>query len=182
MGVTEWGADRDGAEALLASWMEAYGADVLNFAYSYLHNYHLAQDVTQDVFLRAFQHAASFRGESSVKTWLLSITANRCRDHLRSWSAKHELYTLDEQDPKPAAERTEQVVLDRIAQDEVWQMVLELPVKYREVVVLYYFRDLSTKEIAEALDATEEAIRTRLHRARSLLRQRMERDTREASW
>jgi len=166
-------------EILLKSWMGQYGTDVINFAYSYVHNYHQAQDIAQDVFLRAFQNAESFRGDSSIKTWLLSITANRCRDHLRSWSLRNESFTMDEQSPRPASDNTEQTVVDSLARDAVWQIVLGLPIKYREVVVLYYFRDLSTREIGQALGATEEAIRTRLHRARGLLKERMEDDTRE---
>ncbi|MCL6446350.1 MAG: RNA polymerase subunit sigma-24, partial [Alicyclobacillus sp.] len=66
--------------AMLEEWMNLYGQDVMNLAYTYMRNYHMAQDVTQDVFLKAMQKAASFRGDSSVRTWLLAITANRCKD------------------------------------------------------------------------------------------------------
>lgn len=166
-------------ELRLENWMSQYGTDVINFAYSYVHNYHQAQDIAQDVFLRAFQNADSFRGDSTVKTWLLSITANRCRDHLRSWSVRNESFTMTEQTPRPANDNTEQSVVDKLASDSVWQTVLTLPVKYREVVVLYYFRDLSTREIGETLNISEEAVRTRLHRARGLLKARMEGETRE---
>ncbi|WP_245631794.1 sigma-70 family RNA polymerase sigma factor [Alicyclobacillus ferrooxydans] len=170
--VSETGSD---AVYLLRRWMEQYGTDVINFAYSYVRNYHQAQDIAQDVFLRAFQNAHTFRGESSVKTWLLSITANRCRDYLRSWHVRHELLPKEEalQD-EVAPLNTEATVIERISNDEVWQQVSELPVKYREVVVLYYLRDLSTKEVADVLGISDEAVRTRLHRGRSLLKERFE--------
>src|SRR5579875_1342148 len=79
------------AAALLEQWMDAYGQDVVRLAYSYVHNYHKAEDIAQDVFLRAWQNCASFQGQSSIKTWLLAITANRAKDVLRSWSVRHEL-------------------------------------------------------------------------------------------
>lgn len=157
--------------------MEQYGTDVINFAYSYVRNYHQAQDIAQDVFLRAFQNAHTFRGESTEKTWLLSITANRCKDYLRSWHARHELLQREDWQPEEVSDRdTETTVMERLAGDEVWQQVNELPVKYREVVVLYYLRELSTKEVADVLEISDEAVRTRLHRGRTLLRQLLEED------
>lgn len=162
---------------LLRRWMEQYGTDVMNFAYSYVRNYHQAQDIAQDVFLRAFQNAHSFRGDSAVKTWLLSITANRCKDYLRSWHARHEMLHNEDWAPEDVADDdTESTVLCKLSRDEVWKRVSELPLKYREVVVLYYLRDLSTKEIADVLSASDEAVRTRLHRGRALLRRLLEKE------
>ncbi|QSO54381.1 sigma-70 family RNA polymerase sigma factor [Alicyclobacillus curvatus] len=160
---------------LLRRWMEQYGTDVINFAYSYVRNYHQAQDIAQDVFLRAFQNAHTFRGDSAVKTWLLSITANRCKDYLRSWHTRHEMLQKEDWSADDIADAdTESTVLGKLSRDEVWERVNELPLKYREVVVLYYLRDLSTKEVAEVLSVSDEAVRTRLHRGRALLRQMLE--------
>lgn len=151
--------------------MQQYGQDVIHLAYSYVRNYHQAQDIAQDVFLRAYTKQDTFRGDSSVKTWLLSITANRARDYLRSWSAKHEVQDetvfLDRQSPLDTEEEVEQ----RLARDELWSAVHALPLTYREVVVLYYQRELSSQEIAAILGISEQAVRTRLHRGRILLKQ-----------
>lgn len=164
---------------LLELWMEQYGTDVTNFAFSYVKNYHQAQDIAQDVFLRAFLKSDSFRGESTVKTWLLSITANRCRDFLRSWHARHEVYELEDEIPRAGPDNTERAVLERLEQDKVWKVVFDLPLKYREVLVLFYFRDLSTKEISETLGVSDEAVRTRLHRGRLLVKERLESEPHE---
>lgn len=156
--------------APLEEWMELYGQDVIHVAYSYVHNFHKAEDIAQDVFLRAWRNYESFQGQSSVKTWLLSITANRAKDVLRSWSAKHEMSddgTVLQHVPDSS---TESIVETRLQQDELWGLVRELPEKYREVVVLYYARSLSGSEVAEVLGITEQAVRTRLHRGRQLLK------------
>lgn len=164
---------------ILQEWMDTYGKDVINFAYSYVRNYHLAEDIAQDVFLRAFQKMHTFRGESAVKSWLLSITANRCKDHLRSWSARNELLAMEQERERPAESDTEQAVIAQLSRDHVWDTVLSLPEKYREVLVLYYMRDMSAKEVADALSLSDEAVRTRLHRGRDLLKKLLEGEYRE---
>lgn len=63
--------------------MESYGEDVWNYAYVITKNTHTADDVAQDVFIKAYQHAASFRGEASMKTWLLKITRNTALSYLK---------------------------------------------------------------------------------------------------
>jgi RNA polymerase sigma-70 factor, ECF subfamily len=159
----------------LDAWMRAYGSDVINFAYSYVKDYHVAQDIAQDVFLKAFAKGESFRGQSSVRTWLLSITANRCKDYLRSWSYRRVSHGEDEVITlTPSTASTEQEVIERLSRDELWMLVGKLPLKYREVIVLFYQRELSGHEIAEVLGTSEESVRTRLHRGRTLLRRMLE--------
>lgn len=63
--------------------MESYGEDIWNYAYVITKNTHTADDVAQDVFIKAYQHAASFRGEASMKTWLLKITRNTALSYLK---------------------------------------------------------------------------------------------------
>ena len=162
------------ALSALDEWVRDYGADVINLAYAYLRNYHLAQDVSQDVFLRAYTRYESFRGDSSVKTWLLSITANRCKDYLRSWATRHEVMEEGILDYEASEFSTEREVEERLQRDSLWATVHSLPVKYREVLILYYQRGLSGQEIAQILDTSEQNVRTRLHRGRQLLKERVE--------
>ncbi|MCL6600162.1 MAG: sigma-70 family RNA polymerase sigma factor [Alicyclobacillus macrosporangiidus] len=160
--------------ATLEAWMAAYGADVLNVAYAYVRNYHQAQDIAQDVFLRALTKMESFRGESSVKTWLLSITVNRCKDYLRSWAVRHEVQDEEQMALREAASDTEAEAVNRLERERVWQALQQLPLKYREVVVLYYMRGLPGHEVARVLGISEQNVRTRLHRGRTMLRQMLE--------
>ncbi|MCL6637172.1 MAG: sigma-70 family RNA polymerase sigma factor [Alicyclobacillus sp.] len=152
----------------LEQWMQAYGRDVLNVAYAYVRNHHLAQDIAQEVFLRAFVKRMTLRQANSVRTWLLSITVNLCRDVLRSWSQRH-LVVVDELPVPAAPANTEEEAVARLERAELWQAIQALPLPYREVVVLYYLRGLSGREVAEILGTTEDNVRTRLHRARTRL-------------
>jgi RNA polymerase sigma-70 factor, ECF subfamily len=160
----------------LENWMRLYGSDVLHLAYSYVRNYHLAEDLTQDVFLRALTKMESFRGQSSVRTWLLSITANRCKDYLRSWSAKHEVADSEPMEKSISNQDIASEVEQKLEQDKLWQAVAKLPVKYREVVILSYKRDLSGQETAEVLGLSEQTVRTRLYRARGMLKDILEKE------
>jgi RNA polymerase sigma-70 factor (ECF subfamily) len=160
---------------LLDQWIRDYGQDVLNVAYSYVRNYHQAEDIAQDVFLRAFAKMDSFRGQSSVKTWLLSITANRCKDYLRSWSVQKVVADDDQLDQVADVTLPELEVARRLERDELWAAVQRLPEKYREVLILYYRHELSGLETAQVLGTTEQNVRTRLHRGRAMLKPLLER-------
>jgi RNA polymerase sigma-70 factor, ECF subfamily len=171
--LAERSGDPDGIH-LLETWMELYGSDVMSTAYAYVRNYHQAQDIAQDVFLRAYTKRDTYRGDGSVRTWLLSITVNRCKDYLRSWAARHEIRDESILDREVADGDTESQVVRKLEQDELWQAVLQLPDKYRSVISLYYIQGLSGQEVAQVLQTSEQNVRTRLHRARSLLRQILE--------
>ena len=162
---------------VLTEWMRLYGTDVLNVAYSYVRHYHQAQDLTQETFLRAFRKMHTFRNDSSVRTWLLSIAVNCCKDYLRSWQYRkvHPEEELEGACADSGAGSTpEHLVIHELENQELWQVVEELPEKYREVLVLFYLRELSGQEIAEVLGTSEQNVRTRLYRARGLLREALE--------
>jgi RNA polymerase sigma-70 factor, ECF subfamily len=152
----------------LEMMMAQYGTAVLRTAYFYLGDRHLAEDVSQEVFIRAYFKWASFRGESSVKTWLTAITVNLCRD-------KMGVKGYSEQPTDPSIlERiqpisVEEEAMTRLSNTAILQHVLKLPLHYQEVLYLYYYLELTTREIAEATKAPEGTVRGRLHRAREAL-------------
>ncbi|MDF2837624.1 MAG: polymerase subunit sigma-24, partial [Paenibacillus sp.] len=121
---------RDPAAAL-ELLMEQYGATVMRTAYFYTGDRHLAEDIAQEAFLRAYRKWTSFRGESSVKTWLTAITVNLCRD-------KMGVRMFDEQPTDPSTmERgrpinAEEQALERFRNSVVLQHVLQLPLPYQE--------------------------------------------------
>lgn len=161
----------DPSEAL-EQLMDRYGSVVLRTAYFYTGDQFLAEDISQEVFLRAFRKWHSFRGESAVKTWLTTITVNVCRD-------KMDVRMFQEQpiDPSRVSEgRTisvEEQVMDRLKKSEVLQYLLRLSLPYQEVLYLYYYTELSTPEIAKAASLPEGTVRARLFRAREALAEAM---------
>ncbi len=148
--------------------MELYGTTILRTAFFYLGDRHLAEDVSQEVFIRAYRNWLTFRGDSSVKTWLTTITVNVCRDKmgLKIFSEKPTDPNLLE---RIQVISVEEEVMQRLSNTTILKHVLKLPTHYHEVLYLYYYLDLSTREIADATGTPEGTVRGRLHRARVVL-------------
>ncbi|RXZ80024.1 sigma-70 family RNA polymerase sigma factor [Paenibacillaceae bacterium] len=154
--------------------MTVYGKDVWNYAYSMTRKRELADDVTQDVFLKVYRSLFTFRSESSLKTWLLTITRNTVLDYRRS--AYFRRITLVDFFASDAGEPSaEQEVIATETVNRLWEMVLELPAKYREAIILFAHHQLSMKEIAKVLDVSEGTVKSRLHHARLKLAKLKER-------
>ncbi|WP_442950369.1 sigma-70 family RNA polymerase sigma factor [Paenibacillus sp. DMB20] len=155
----------DHPSSILMEWMEAYGQDVWNYAYYLTKRRDAADDISQDVFLKALVSLRQFEGRSSVKTWLFAITRNLSMNYLRSSFIKK--VTLI---GMPAFARSERSAeMEAIGKQEIsriWQHVMSLPVKFREVLVLEFHYQLPRSETASLLGISEGTVKSRLHRAR----------------
>jgi RNA polymerase sigma-70 factor (ECF subfamily) len=157
--------------------VQRYERDVFNLAYRMLNERGEAEDAAQEAFLRAYAHLDRYDQSRPFKTWLLSIASNHCIDRLRrrrlTWLSledtlpPHPALTSDIPGPEEAALMNERNVL-------VQDLLADLSPDYRVVVVLRYWYDLSYAEIAEMLETTESAIKSRLFRARQVLAERLE--------
>jgi RNA polymerase sigma factor (sigma-70 family) len=153
--------------------MKTYGNDVIRIAYTYLKQKQLAEDVAQDVFIKCYEKMDSFRNESSYKTWLIRITVNRCKDVIKSWPFKN-LYITDFFRFKQATSPYSHQVFGDEENEQISMQVLELPIKLREVIILFYYQDLSIDEISDLLKINQNTVKTRLHRARHKLKEAFE--------
>ncbi|WP_276351541.1 RNA polymerase sigma factor [Cohnella caldifontis] len=160
--------ETDDPKALLDELMTAYGKEVWNYAYSITRKWDMADDITQEVFLKVYRHIHSFRRDASVKTWLLTITRNTAIDFRRS--AFFRKVTLsDWMEERGEARSVEQEAMEKWAVGDLWDLVLKLPVKYREAIILFAHHQLSMKEMAEVLGVTEGTVKSRLFHARQKL-------------
>ncbi|OMF38461.1 RNA polymerase subunit sigma-70 [Paenibacillus sp. FSL H8-0548] len=153
-------------DLVLEDLMTTYGQDVWNFAFFLTRRADAADDISQDVFLIVYNRLYTFRGESSIKTWILSITRNKALNYLKSaFIRKVTLIDtmLHFSGQSPSAE---QVVLDHISSRAIWEQVLKLPLKFREVIILNYHFELSVDQIAATLQISEGTVKSRLHRAK----------------
>jgi len=152
--------------------MDGYGSDVLRVAYLYLKDKHLAEDAFQEVFIKVYKNFHKFEKNSSEKTWILSIAMNTCRDILRiSWFKKVlMLKDIDDTSLLDTYENIDNKVIDKIQHEELLKEVMNLPRKYKEPIILYYYEELSTVDISKMLKIPEGTIRNRLFRARTLLK------------
>lgn len=161
-------ADREGA---LERLIDSYGTDVLHLAYFYVKDRALAEDIFQDVFTRVYLSLPRFRGESSPKTWIVRITINQCRDRLRSWSLRNVL-PLGESvlGLAPEIDSTEDEALAAVDREAMLHAIMQLPVEFREVVLLYYYEQMDVREAAQALSLSVGTVKSRLYRARQRLK------------
>ena len=149
--------------------IDAYGDELLRLCTLYLGDRQLAEDAFQTAVIKAWRHLNTFRGESSLKTWLFRIGVNVCRDTLRSgwFRLRRRCEPLDALALSQGAPQSE-------AAGEVTQAVLSLPGKYREIIVLFYYKQMKIREIAEALHMPTASVSSRLRRARAMLKIDME--------
>src|SRR6266571_271731 len=154
-----------------ATLVERYKDAVQNLAYRMLGNVTEAEDVTQETFVRAYTQLATYKPAHKFSTWLLSIASHLAIDQLR----RRRFLALPLEDV-PFLEwmadlgtGPEQSALQGEQQDEIQMYLQRLPSKYRAVIVLRYWYDLSYEEISTALNLTPALVKARLHRARELL-------------
>ncbi|WP_409251716.1 sigma-70 family RNA polymerase sigma factor [Bacillus sp. SCS-153A] len=149
-----------------------YGEDVKRLTYSYVKNWNAAEDLVQEVFITVFQKIDTLEKGSSVKAWVLSIAANKSKDYLRSWHYKKLLFT-NSFTTKTNAESPEYHLVKQQDKTELSEAIFSLPVKYREVIILYYYQELTAEQMSKVLKINSSTIRTRLSRARDLLNQKL---------
>jgi RNA polymerase sigma-70 factor (ECF subfamily) len=163
-------------EEKIEQLMNDYGNDVLRIAYLYLKDKHLAEDVFQEVFVKVYKNYSKFKHNSSEKTWIISITINTCKDILRvSWFKKVNLFNdIVDGSLKDTYQNVDEEIEKKIQYEELLKEVMKLPLKYKELIILFYYEELSTIDISEALKIPEGTVRSRLFRARNILKSNIE--------
>jgi len=140
--------------------LDAYGNRILRLAYSYLHNMSDAEEVLQDTLMQFLKAAPVFQTEEHRKAWLLHVAGNLNKNRIDY----NRVRDADELSEELTAENREDLRF-------VWEAVKALPVKYREVVHLFYYEGYSTAEVASVLHENEATVRSRLDRGREKLKQ-----------
>jgi RNA polymerase sigma-70 factor (ECF subfamily) len=166
--------DQDAFTALI----EKYKDPVYNVAYRMLGNSTEAEDVAQESFVRAYTQLRTYKDTHRFSTWLLSIASHLSIDQLRR---RRFLALPLENVPflewiADLGAGPEQAAVQGETSDEMQKLLQQLPPKYRAVLVLRYWHDLSYEEIASALQLTPALVKARLHRARELVARRMRAD------
>ncbi|SOC21139.1 RNA polymerase sigma-70 factor [Ureibacillus xyleni] len=149
--------------------VETYSDYLLRVAYIYVKDRRYAEEIVQDVFMNFYKKRDQFREHSSVKTYLTKMTVNRSYDYLRSWKSKKEVL-FERVGIKGTSKNSENLLLELEERMEITKAVLKLKVKYREVILLYYYADYSIEEIAGLLNAPKSTIKSRIQRARNMLK------------
>jgi len=160
---------------------EVYAPRVYSLALRLLGNQADAEDVTQEVFVQIIRKLATFRGQSAFSTWLYRVTVNAALAFRRKRALREEHYVPDPgedfredgQHRRPIRRwlrAPEQLVLDQEAHQVIERAIAGLPEIYRDVYVLADAEEFPNQEIAEMLGLSVPAVKSRLHRARLLMR------------
>jgi len=165
-------------ERAFGELVSRYESKVYSLALKMVRNPEDAEDVLQDTFLRAYRGIKSFKGNSTFSTWIYRITANSALMRLR----KRQLPTvsIDDADEREApiniadwAPGPVEQMLNQETQAAMTEAIESLPPEFRQVFVLRDIEELSNAEVAEILDLSVAAVKSRLHRARLKVRNRL---------
>ncbi len=165
---------RQGDDSAFDRIVERHSAEVAALANRLLGWPSDVDDIVQEVFLSAFLGLRKFRGECRLRTWLFTITVNKCRSFRfrRRWSLTR-VVTGDPEATVGSGPSGDQGAMDEETFARVRRTVQALPRRYREVTVLRYLQGLQTQEICEMLGITANAMQVRLNRAKTRLREQL---------
>ena len=165
----------------------SYRARISQLAFRYMKNHEDAEEVTQDVLLRVFRKIDAFRGEATLSSWIYRITFNAAMSRLRSAKFRRPLEISEADLAMPSGDRGPNLLPDyadrsSLADDELYRVqlrhrlvasLIELPPIYRFPVLLRDVQGLSTAEASAILKLKPQTLKSRLHRGRLILRERL---------
>lgn len=168
---------------LFRQLLERHQAQVFRTCIGFVHQKEDADDLTQEVFIQAYQSLASFKGDSEFSTWLYRVAVNRALNYMRERKKKS---IFDRLDSFFTREVATQSIFDGVAEDNPEQQFIlneeremiaqaldKLPEKQRVAMVLSKYDDMSQREIANVLNTTEGAVEALLQRAKTTLRKEL---------
>ena len=166
---------QQGSDEAFTRLVEEHQTHVYNLCYRMLGEPEAAEDAAQESFLRAYQNLQRYDRNRPFATWLLSIAAHYCIDRLRR--RKLSIFSLDEENDDgvtfeiadPASPNPEAESVKREERDRLHILLKDLDATDRAAIILRYWNDYSEIEIAESLNLTVSAVKSRLHRARRAL-------------
>lgn len=169
---------REGDPLAIERLVNTHQAEVYRLALSILDDPDEADDATQEVFVSALRSLDSFRGDSSLKTWLFSIAINLCRSRYQRDQRRTRLRQILESLFREDQAAPESEAIRHEADSELWRAVRALDEKHRIPIILRYYHDLPAADIAETLGIPVGTVHSRLNHARERLRARLKEDER----
>ncbi|UFT99054.1 sigma-70 family RNA polymerase sigma factor [Radiobacillus kanasensis] len=166
--------DGQSKEEIIQYIISNYGEGIKRLIFSYVKNYSVTDDLFQEFLIKTYKSLDSFKNsEKAFKAWLYRIAINKCKDYLKSPLHRFHLLTEQWNVISSKSKTSEELLVEEERKQQVAHSILSLPVKYREILVLRYYRDLSIKEISESLKLNESTVKTRIQRAKEKLRTKL---------
>lgn len=155
----------------ISELMDLYGTFVLHLAYSFVRDRQTAVDLAQEIFIKCYRSLSTFEGKANLKTWLYRIAINHCKDYVKSWHYRKvrvsryiSIKSMGAQNsPETEYQKKEEKV-------QLMNDIFKLPAIYKEIIILYYFHDLTIKEISDVCEIKLSTAKARMVRAKELLK------------
>lgn len=141
-------------------YYQCYFDDLFRYVLTIVKNEEDTKDILQNTFLKLYEHNQSFESDQHVKSWLLKVANNSSKNLFKHWYKNKRIEVDDFNSFKSAP----------ISERKHLQQVFDLPLKYRQVIYLFYYEDLTIQSISELLNRPESTIKTHLSRGRELLK------------
>jgi len=176
-----------GDEGAVAELARTYGSRVFQLAFRYVKNHEDAEEVTQDVLLKVARKIDAFRGDSALSSWIYRITFNAAMSYLRNGRNRRAIEVDEDwtevtdsagqivarREPADWSSLADEQVLRGQMRRSLAEAILELPAIYRAPVILRDLHGLTTQEASRVLRVKDQTLKSRLHRGRTILRQRL---------
>jgi RNA polymerase sigma-70 factor, ECF subfamily len=167
----------EGDNQSYSSLVRKYQSKVINMAFGFVRNRETADDLAQEIFIKAYVSLKKFQFKSGFGTWLYRIAVNHCKDYLRS-QQKMKTVPFDAAAEKSVIKGDDSMERDqRRTEDQIEGLVqrgiMALPEKYKTMITLRDIQGLSYDEIAKILNLSAGTVDSRIHRARKMLRKKL---------
>jgi RNA polymerase sigma-70 factor (ECF subfamily) len=175
-------------ERAFAEFVSLYQHKIFNLVYRWLGNRQEAEDMAQEVFITVFKNIESFRGDCQLSTWLYRIATNHCRNRIKYLSRRRTEEHREYQDelarvqPQSAVaglpttgsiDRPDDLAVGRQTEQIIQKAILDLDDDHREILVLRDIQNLAYQEICDITGLPEGTVKSRLHRARLALKDKL---------
>lgn len=162
---------KDGSQAAMEVLVKKHYKYIFAYIYRKVGDYHLAYDLTQEVFVKMMKALDRYQTKNTFKHWLLKIAVNHCRDYFRSRSFKQK-EKEGELVPKLVDQKSNvwDLISKKVNSEQVKSALEQLPEYQKETIILRYYHDLKIKEISEITDSKEATVKSRLQQGQAKLK------------
>jgi RNA polymerase sigma-70 factor (ECF subfamily) len=171
---------KNGNEMAFDALFKKYTKSLLNFVYKFIQDKNMAEEITQDIFIKIYMARNSYEPEAKFTTWMYKIATNTCLNELRKYEYKTKIYSINEEKEledgrvlkqfEDVNAKTQQKNLeDEDFEKAIYELLKNLPQRQRACFTLKRFQDLSYKEIGKVLGCSERAVKSLLSRSKTAL-------------
>ena len=144
---------------------------MIRLAYCYVKDLQAAEDIVQEVFIKFYHNQNNYEERGELKAFLTQMTVNKSKDYLKSWTYRK--IQLQNKLFSQAGKRNLDELVKKDEQAIIGEAILELPLKQREVLIYFYFNEMTIPQVAQILSIPESTVKTRLRRGKELLKNRL---------